>query len=136
MPKQSPVPEGIDQPFFDACNEERLVVQSCTSCDLLQHPPSATCRSCGANTMEWREVSGRGTIYSYAVIYDTPIRVLQGDQPYNCAIIQLEEDPGIVFPSQLPGIAPDQVPIGANVEVVFETTPATGQKIPEWRLVS
>jgi len=30
----------------------------------------------------------------------------------------------------------DQVPIGAAVEVIFETTPATGQKVPEWRVVS
>ena len=30
----------------------------------------------------------------------------------------------------------DEVPIGAAVEVIFETTPATGQKVPEWRLVS
>ena len=26
-------------------------------------------------------------------------------------------------------------PIGATVEVIFETTPATGQKVPEWRVV-
>jgi hypothetical protein len=37
--------------------------------------------------------------------------------------------------SHLPGVPVDQVPIGAAVEVIFETTPATGQKVPEWRVV-
>lgn len=137
MPKQSPVPDQLDQPFFDACNEERLVVQACTACDRLQHPPQPACGACGSSdNLEWRQMSGRGSIYSYGVIYDTPIRLLQADQPYNCAAIQLEEDPAIIFPSHLPGVPADEVPIGAPVEVMFETTPATGQKVPEWRLVS
>jgi hypothetical protein len=37
--------------------------------------------------------------------------------------------------SHLPGTPPDAVPIGAAVEVVFEVTPATGQKVPEWQVV-
>ncbi|MDA1010955.1 MAG: OB-fold domain-containing protein, partial [Chloroflexi bacterium] len=114
----------------------RLVVQNCPACDRLQHPPQSRCTSCGATTLEWKAVSGRGTIYSYGVIYDTPIRLLQGDQPYNLAFIQLEEDPGIIFPSHLPGAPADEVPIGAPVRVIFETTPGTGQKVPEWQLVS
>ncbi len=136
MPKQSPVPDALDRPFFDACNEERLVVQNCTSCDRLQHPPKPQCSACGGSALEWKPVSGRGTIYSYGVIYDTPIAVLQPDQPYNCAIIQLEDDPGILFPSHLPGVAPDEVPIGATVQVTFQATPGTGQKVPEWQVIS
>jgi len=26
MSKQSPIPDALDKPFYDACNEERLVV--------------------------------------------------------------------------------------------------------------
>ena len=29
----------------------------------------------------------------------------------------------------------DQVPVGASVQVEFEVTNATGQKVPEWRVV-
>jgi hypothetical protein len=80
-------------------------------------------------------VSGRGKIYSYGVVYDSPIAQLQADQPYNVAVIQLEEDPGVTMYSHLPGTPVDKVPVGAKVEVVFEATPATGQKVPEWRVV-
>ena len=135
MPKQSPVPDESDKPFWDACNEGRLVIQNCKSCSTLQHPPAPTCSQCGASDMEWKQVSGRGTIYSAAVVYDSPIAVLQADQPYNCAVIQLEEDSGLLMYSSLPGTPVDEAPLGASVEVVFEATPATGQKVPEWRVV-
>lgn len=137
MPKQSPIPEDVDRGFFEAANEDRLVIQNCTACNRLQHPPQATCTSCGAgdSELEWKQMSGRGTIYSYAVIYDTPVAAMQPDQPYNCAIIALDEDPGIKMLSHLPGTPVDEVPMDAPVEVVFEVTQATGQKVPEWRVI-
>ncbi len=134
MPKQSPVPTDLDRPFWEACNEERLVIQHCAACVRYQHPPDRTCEACGsADRLEWREVGGRGTIYSYGVVYDTPIASLQADQPYNVAVIELDDAPGINMMSHLPGTPVDNVPIGAAVTVVFEATPATGQKVPEWR---
>ena len=136
MPKQSPVPDDWEKPFWDACNEDRLVVQNCRLCNRLQHPPQRACPQCGSGDfLEWKPVSGRGTIYTYAVVYDSPIRELQADQPYNCAVVQLEEDPGVLFYSSLPGSPVDNVPIGAKVEFTTEVTPATGQKVPEWRIV-
>ena len=38
--------------------------------------------------------------------------------------------------SHLPGTPVDDVPVGATVQVEFEVTPTTGQKVPEWRVVS
>ena len=136
MPKQSPVPEELDKPFWEACNEGRLVIQHCKTCDTLQHPPKEACSKCeSGENLEWREMSGRGKIYCYGVMYDSPVITLAVDQPFNVAVIQLEEDPGINMLSHLPGTPVDQVPVGANVQVEFETTPATGQKVPEWRVV-
>ena len=137
MPKQSPIPEELDKPFWDACNEGRLVIQNCKACDRLQHPPKEACSKCGSvGSLEWREMSGRGRIYGYGVMYDSPVVSLAVDQPFNVAVIQLEEDPGINMLSHLPGTPVDEVPVGASVQVEFETTPATGQKVPEWRVVS
>jgi len=137
MPKQSPVPDEFDQPFWDACNDDRLVLQFCGSCRRFQHPPRPACDRCGsADGWEWKQVSGAGIIYSYAVVYDTPIASLQPDQPYNVAVIDLDEAPEINMLSHLPGTPVDQVPIGAKVALTFEVTPATGQKVPEWHIVS
>jgi uncharacterized OB-fold protein len=136
MPKQSPVPDEVDKPFWDAANEDRLVVQNCKACNRLQHPPAKACSQCSSeDNLEWREMSGRGKIYGYGVMYDSPVISLAVDQPFNIAVIELEEDSGIKMLSHLPGTPVDQVPVGASVQVEFETTQATGQKVPEWRVV-
>ena len=134
MGKQGVVPDELNKPFWDAANEERLVIQNCKACNRLRNPPAATCDQCGSmDNLEWRDMSGRGKIYNYGVVYDCPIRLLKEDLPFNLAMIMLDEDPGIQMYSHLPGTLVDEVPVGASVEVVFEAT-ANGQKVPEWRV--
>ena len=136
MPKQSPVPSELDKPFYDALNEDRLVVQHCPNCNRYQFPPRAACVGCTNAALEWLQVSGRGRIQSRVVVYDTPVSTLIPEQPFNVATIALEEEPEVIMLSHLPGVPVDEVPIGATVEVMFEVTPATGQKVAEWRVVS
>jgi len=69
------------------------------------------------------------------VLHDAAQKQLQPDQPLNMAVIALEEDPRCNMLSHLRETAVDQIPVGARVEVIFEVTPATGQKVPEWRVV-
>ena len=134
--KQGVDPDELTRPFWEAANEHRLVIQNCAACDRLQHPPGRRCHQCGAGeSLEWKEMSGRGRIYNYGVVHDCPIRLLQEEQPFNVAVIVLEDDPGIQMYSHLPGVPVDEVPVGADVEVTFETT-ANGQKVPEWRVVA
>lgn len=135
MTKQGVAPDELTKPFWEAANRGELVVQNCGACDRLQHPPLPSCDQCGSGEqLEWRKMSGRGTIYNYGVVYDCPVRLLQDDQPFNVAVIMLEEDPGIQMYSHLPGLPVDEVPVGGNVEVLFEAT-ANGQMVPEWKMV-
>ena len=136
MPRPVPIPDEVSKPFWEAANERRLIVQRCSPCDRLQYPPEASCYQCdSAEYLEWSEVSGRGTIDDYVVIHDSRLRLYVEEQPYNVAIIQLEEDPDIQFFSNLPGTPVDEVPVGASVEVIFVEGAAPGQLIPEWRVV-
>lgn len=136
MPKVIPVPDALSQPFWDAVNEQRLVLQNCAACDMLQYPPRQTCATCGsAENLEWKEVSGRGHISNYIVIEDGRLDRRMSDQPYNLAVVTLDQAPGINFYSNLPGTPVDKVPVGAAVEVVFEEV-APGQLIHEWRVIS
>lgn len=136
MPKLIPVPDALSKPFWDAVNEKRLVLQNCAVCDALQYPPRDGCATCGsAETLEWKEVRGGGHISSYIVIEDGRLDRRMPDQPYNLAVVTLDEDPGINFYSNLPGTPVDEVPVGAAVEVVFEEV-APGQLIHEWRVVA
>ena len=100
----------------------------------MQFPPAARCEACGSDrNLEWREVSGRGRINGYCTMHDSRLRLLQQDQPFNIVVIELEEDPGIKMLSHLPGTPPEQVPVGAPVEVMFQEV-APGRLVHEFRV--
>ena len=134
MAKQGVIPDDLTRPFWEAATEGKLVIQNCSACDRLQNPPLPACGACGlGDNLEWKQMSGRGKIYNYCVVYDCPIASLQEDQPFNLAVIMLDDDPGIQMYSHLPGTPVDDVPLGAAVEVIFEET-LNGQIVPEWRV--
>lgn len=136
MVKQGVIPDDLTRPFWEAASEGKLVIQNCTDCDRLQNPPLPACSQCGLDDgLEWKQMSGRGKIYNYCVVYDTPVASLHEDQPFNLAVVTLDDDPGIQMYSHLPGTPVDDVPIGAAVEVIFEPT-ANGQVVPEWRVAT
>ena len=134
MPKPIPIPDELSNPFWDAVNERRLTVQNCTDCNTLQYPPRPACRDCGSSKLEWKETSGRGHILSYMVVADGRLARTRPDQPFNLAVITLDDDPRINFYSNLPGVPVWKAPVGAPVEVTFEEV-APGQLIHEWKLV-
>ena len=134
LERPAPVSNDLTKPFWDACNQQRLVLQNCTACQRLHYPPTQKCNKCGSDKLVWKEVKGKGHIDVSFVIRDSRIKGFQSAQPVNFAVVTLDEDPGINFLSNLPGTAPGEAPDGAAVELMFEKT-SNGQFIPEWRVV-
>lgn len=66
----------------------------------------------GGGEPEWRESAGRGAVYA-----TTTVR-RRGDEPYDVSIVELDE--GFRMMSRIDGVAPEDVAIGARVEVRFE----------------
>lgn len=134
MPKVIPAPDELSKPFWDAVNEKRLVLQNCAVCNKLQYPPQQACQVCNSTeTLEWKEVDGKGHISTYIVIEDGRLNRRMPDQPYNLALITLDADTSVNFYSNLPGVPPYEVPVGAAVEVMFEEV-GPDQLIHEWRV--
>ena len=71
MPKLIPVPDEVSQPYWDAVNSRKLVLQYCSDCAKLQYPINKTCYHCnGSESLEWKEVEGKGEIIAAIVIED------------------------------------------------------------------
>ena len=136
MPKIIPVADELSKTFWDAVNEKRFILQNCTACNRLQYPPRQSCMACGSgDKLEWKEVEGKGHISTCIVIEDGRLNRRMPDQPYNLAMITLDEDTSINFYSNLPGIPPYEAPVGAAVQVIYEEV-APDQLIHEWQVVS
>lgn len=82
----APVVFPGDEPFWHACREGRLLLKHCPQCNGFHHYPRVHCPLCGHHETHWREVSGRGTVYSFSIMG-------RAARPTAPAIIELEEGP-------------------------------------------
>lgn len=136
MPKLIPVANAASKQFWDAINQKKFMIQKCDK-GHLNYPPGARCTKtgCGSDKLEWIEMQQpiKGHIATYIVIEDGRLDRRIPDQPYNMALITLDEDPGINFYSNLAGTPVYKVPVGAAVHMVFEEV-VPGTLIHEWQL--
>jgi uncharacterized OB-fold protein/acyl dehydratase len=117
-PAKRPRPaSSTDTEFFWAgATRGDLLIQRCSSCGTLRHPPRPACGAC--RSFEWDTVraNGRGEVYSHVTVHHPVVPPFEA--PYDVALIQLDE--GVRLVSNVIGVAPEDVRIGMPVEVVFE----------------
>jgi uncharacterized OB-fold protein len=135
MHRPVPVPDDISQPFWQAANEGRLVIQRCTSCRRYYHPPVGTCFECLTAPLVYEPVSGRGTIYSFTITHDARQPAFEAIQPFPVVVVELEEQAELFLLTNMPGTPLDAIRIGAPVEVRFEEL-TEGHAIPEFQLAT
>ena len=134
-------PGGITRPdplvtedsefFWAAAAESRLVAQRCGSCGKLRHPPRPMCPHCHSLEIEIQELSGRGTVYSFAILHHPQNPAFE--YPVLGALVDLEE--GIRLMTNLQSVEPSEIRIGMPVEVEFAPTEG-GHAVPVFRPVS
>jgi uncharacterized OB-fold protein len=102
--------------FFEGAKEHKLLIQRCTNCGTLRHPPRPACANC--RSFEWDTVtaSGRGTVYSFVVNHYPQVPAF--DYPLVVALVELEEGTRLV--ANVAGISPDDMAIGLPVVATFE----------------
>ncbi|MFF3404462.1 Zn-ribbon domain-containing OB-fold protein [Streptomyces sp. NPDC002659] len=107
--------------FLDAAARGRLMLPRCGDCGKHNIPGDPTCAFCGSFRFDWVTVSGRGVLFSYAVVHHVLDASLAHEVPYVVALIRLEQGPIIV--SRLVGTEEGQQPqVGAHVKVVYQVT--------------
>ncbi|MGH9081690.1 MAG: bifunctional MaoC family dehydratase N-terminal/OB-fold nucleic acid binding domain-containing protein [Acidimicrobiales bacterium] len=102
--------------FFEGTREHKLLIQRCTNCGTLRHPPRPACANCRSFDWDTVTASGRGTIYSYVVNHYPQVPAF--DYPLVVALVELEEGTRLV--TNVAGMTPDQVSIGMPVVAGFE----------------
>jgi uncharacterized OB-fold protein len=110
-----PVASEISAPFWAACRENRLIFQRCRGCNAAVFIPSPCCTACMSGDLAWEQSSGRGSIYSYSVVWRPQQPAFEPG--YVAAIVQLDE--GWKMLSNVVECDPSAVTVGMPVEVVF-----------------
>jgi len=113
-----PRPTRTSAPYWQAIREHRLDLPWCPRCGDWVFYPRPFCPRCLHPDLEWRTVSGRGTVYTYTVIRRAVSPYYMDKTPYVHAIVELEEGPRLV--TNIVNCAPEEVHIGMPVRAVFQ----------------
>jgi uncharacterized OB-fold protein/acyl dehydratase len=99
--------------FFEGARQGKLLIQRCSSCGRLRHPPLPACPEC--HSLEWDTVEsgGTGTVYSYVIVHHPQVPAF--DYPLPIAVVELDEGTRLV--ADLVDVDPADVRIGLRVAV-------------------
>ena len=103
--------------FWDGARNGKLMLQYCTETNHFQHYPRPVSIFTGRKTLEWREASGMGTVYSWTVTRSA----WPGNEervPYICAYVDLDEN--VRFLCNLVDCSEEDVHIGMRVAVRWD----------------
>jgi uncharacterized OB-fold protein len=117
-----PIPSAETQPFWDAARAGKLLLRHAVTTGRAHWYPRSLCPFTGEAT-EWREASGRGTIYSFSVMR-------RATPPYVMAYVTLMEGPTVM--TNIVECDPDTIRIGDAVSVTFVTSEG-GFALPVFR---
>jgi uncharacterized OB-fold protein len=113
-----PAVTPLTEPYWAGARRGELLIQRCSACGHLWHPPLPRCPECHGASLSWIPVSGRGHVYTYTVVYHATHVAMQDRLPYISALIQLEEGPRVL--TNLVHCLEEDVKVDMPVRVVFE----------------
>jgi hypothetical protein len=118
LARKLPLLNAENEAFWRGGAVGELRIFRCRDCAHWHHPPTPLCPKCGGLNVGPEPMSGRGRVASFTVNHqrwDPQLEV-----PFVIAIVELAEQPGLQFLTNIVGCAPEDVVIGMQVRVAFE----------------
>jgi hypothetical protein len=121
-PLKDPYADDQTQPFWDAALQGKLICAKCAKCGTFRMPPSPFCFNCQSRPVEWTELPGTGTIYTFTIIRHPLAPHLKDVVPYIAAVVELDgtQGAGARMLGNFINVDVDKVKIGDKVRVIFE----------------
>lgn len=116
--KLLPIPTPETKPYWEGAKAHELRIQFCTECQKHFFYPRIFCPTCLSDAVEWRKVSGKGTLLTY-VLSARPAPGFENELPYAIAIVKLDEGPHLMSNIVNTELTPANLPAGMALEVVF-----------------
>lgn len=131
--KPLPIIDEDSRPYWEAARRHELSLPQCNDCGKFHFYPRNFCPHCKGQSLTWKAVSGKGKVYSYTVPRVPISPAYQDSVPYVVALVELDEGPRIM--ANIIDCQPEEVEIGAEVEVTFQDV-TDEITLPQFRLVS
>jgi uncharacterized OB-fold protein len=114
--RPAPVPASFTKPFWEAAARCRLMLQYCPTAKTYQFYPRPISVYSGRRDLEWREASGKGTVYTFTVSHKAP-PPFKIAAPFIVATVELAE--GVRIIANLVNCEPGKARIGLPVRLTW-----------------
>jgi uncharacterized OB-fold protein len=125
-PRPLPDVNPVNEAFWAAAADGRLLLSECGDCGLVFHYPRPVCPDCSGADVDWLEADGTGEVYTFSVA-----RSLSGwpeeALPEVVAYVELDEGPRVMTNLDA---NPEDLAIGDRVAVTFVETEREDVAIP------
>ena len=116
--KPLPVPTATSQPFWEALTRHEVHIQQCAACRAWVYYPRAFCPKCLSPELEWKQVSGRGTLYSFTITRRPTAPFWADELPQLIAVVELDEGPRLT--STLCNVEEGDIRVGMRLQPFFD----------------
>ncbi|CAN5654720.1 OB-fold domain-containing protein [soil metagenome] len=135
MPGSMPLPEPtpVSAPYWAALRQHRIEIQFSPSSGHYVFYPRTLAPGTLADDLEWREIDGVGTLFTYTVA-DRPTGPPWADAlPQLLAVVEWDVGPRVS--TELVDVEPGDIRIGMRVTPVFYDVPDTDVTLLRYRPV-
>ena len=105
------------EPYWSGVADGVLLLQHCSGCGCVLHPPAPACPVCQSDVLQWQAASGKGLLFSYTVVHHPTHSAFADRVPYVVALVELDE--GVRLVTSIVGATDEQLRVGMPLEVVF-----------------
>jgi uncharacterized protein len=108
--------EGLyDGPMWESIEAGAMRLQCCRACGNWQYPPGPACPQCLSDDLEWKPVSGRGTVHSWVRFHRQYLPAYP--PPHICVSVVLAE--GVMMIGNFAEPVAEGALIGRGVRMVY-----------------
>ena len=101
--------------YWESLRTKGFCLPQCQVCNAFHFYLRPACPSCGSLDIKAVVTSGRGSVYSFSIVYRAPSAAFEKDVPYAVAIVATDEGPHLM--TRLIKVKPEDVAIGMRVVV-------------------
>ena len=101
--------------YWETLRTQGFSLPQCQDCKAFHFYPRPACPVCASLNIKAVVASGRGSVYSFSVVYRAPSAAFESDVPYVGAIVATDEGPHLM--TRLLNVKPEDVVIGMRVVV-------------------
>ncbi len=116
--KPLPTPTPTSAPYWNGLMDGVVKLQKCADCGVWVFYPRNRCSNCLSDALQWHDVSGTGTLYTFTIARQPTAPHFTSEVPQRLAVVELDE--GVRLTTTLVNVEDADIRIGMRLKPFFD----------------